>query len=132
MGPAVLWFDWREYDEDIVRCVSECLPEGERFTFELRDSLFPRGFDILLRRGETAVAIPYGPERMDRDTTLRAVQAFLSPGWQLRCFAPSLRNDTLGFCLLSAADWGRLEAAFGARTVAREFRPIGPNSRMFD
>ena len=28
MSPAAFWFDWREYDEDIVRCVSESLPES--------------------------------------------------------------------------------------------------------
>ena len=131
MGPAVFWFDWREYDEDIVRCIGESLPERDRFDFELRDSPLPRGFDILLKRGGQTAAIPYAPERMDRDTTLRAVQAFIAPDYQLRCFVPSMENDTLGFCLLSSADWRQLEAEFGARAVARQFRPIGPNSRMF-
>ena len=131
MGPAVFWFDWREYDEDIVRCIGESLPERDRFDFELRDSPLPRGFDILLKRGGQTAAIPYAPERMDRDTTLRAVQAFIAPDYQLRCFVPSMENDTLGFCLLSSADWRQLEAEFGDRAVARQFRPIGPNSRMF-
>ena len=131
MSPAVFWFDWREYDEDIVRCVSESLPESARFAFELRDSPLPRGFDILLKRGKTTAAIPYAPDRMDRDTTLRALQAFLAPDWQLRCFVPSKGDDTLGFCLLSAAEWRELEAAFGSRAVARHFQPIGPKSRIF-
>ena len=43
MSPAVFWFDWREYDEDIVRCVSESLPESARFAFELRDAAGPAG-----------------------------------------------------------------------------------------
>lgn len=131
MGPAVFWFDWRECDEDIVRCIGESLPEGDRFAFELRDSPLPRRFDILLKRNGRAAAIPYAPERMDLDTTLKAVQAFIAPDYQLRCFVPSMENDTLGFCLLSSEDWGRLEAEFGARAVARQFRPIGPDSRMF-
>lgn len=132
MGPAVFWFDWREYDEDIVRCISESLPEErDRFDFELRDSPLPRGLDILLKRGGQTAAIPYAPEQMDRDTTLRAVQAFIAPGYQLRCFVPSMKSDTLGFCLLSSEEWGRLEAEFGARIVARQFRHIGPDSRMF-
>ena len=92
MSPAVFWFDWREYDGDIVRCVSESLPESARFAFELRDSPLPRGFDILLKRGKTTAAIPYAPDRMDRDTTLRALQAFLAPDWQLRCFVPFQRG----------------------------------------
>ena len=131
MSPAVFWFDWREYDEDIVRCVSESLPESARFAFELRDSPLPRGFDILLKRGGTSAAIPYAPDQMDRDTTLRALQAFLAPDWQLRCFVPSKGSDTLGFCLLSSPEWKALETAFGVRAVARQFQPIGPESRMF-
>ena len=75
MSPAVFWFDWREYDEDIVRHVSEALPEGARFELEVRDSVLPRGLDILLKKGDAAAAIPYRPEQMDRDTTLKAVQA---------------------------------------------------------
>ncbi len=131
MSPAVFWFDWREYDEDIVRHVSEALPEGARFELEVRDSVLPRGLDILLKKGDAAAAIPYRPEQMDRDTTLKAVQAFIAPDWQLRCFVPSMRNDTLGFVLLSEGEWRKLEDAFGVRTVARQFQPIGPNSRMF-
>ena len=131
MGPAVFWFDWREYDEDIVRCIGESLPEEAGFAFELRESPLPRGFDILLTVNGVTAAIPYGPDRMDRDTTLRAVQARIGPEWQLRCFAPSLGGDTLGFCLLPTEDWERLEAEFGARDVARHFRPVGPESRLF-
>ena len=127
-GP-LLWVDWRDYDEWIVQGVCEQLPAC--FTYEVRDSVLPRGQDILLVRDGTAAAIPYAPERMDRDTTLRAVQAFIAPDYQLRCFVPSMENDTLGFCLLSAADWRQLEAEFGARAVARQFRPVGPGSCMF-
>ena len=127
-GP-LLWVDWRDYDEWIVQGVCEQLPAC--FTYEVRDSVLPRGQDILLVRDGTAAAIPYAPERMDRDTTLRAVQAFIAPDYQLRCFAPSMENDTLGFCLLSAAEWRELEAAFGSRAVARHFQPIGPKSRIF-
>lgn len=131
MSPAVIWFDWREYDEDMVRCISESLPESDRFAFELRESALPRGFDILLKKRGEVTAIPYGPDQMDRDTTLRAIQAVIAPRWQLRCFTPSMKNDILGFCLLSSEDWGRLEAFFGARAVARRFQPIGPGSRLF-
>lgn len=131
MGPAVFWFDWRGYDEDIVRTVSESLPENARFGFEVRDCVLPRAIDILLRKDGVLTAIPYRPDRLDRDTTLKAVQRVIAPDWQLRCFVPSMRNDTLGFCLLSTAEWRRLETAFGVRTVARQFQPIGPNSRMF-
>lgn len=129
-GP-LLWVDWRDYDEWIVEGVCERLPENARFRFEVRDSVLPRGQDILLEKDGVLTLIPYAPDRMDRDTTLKAVQAAIAPAYQLRCFVPSLPNDTLGFCLLPATEWNRLEESFGVRNVARQFQPIGPNSRMF-
>lgn len=127
MGPAVFWIDWREYDEDIARAVSESLPPEDAFSFAVRDSVLPRGIDILLD-GEP---IPYAPDRLDRDTTLKAVQARLAPDYQLRFWVPSAGGDILGFCLLSAESWRRLEEEFGVRAVARCFQPIGENSRLF-
>lgn len=116
---------------DIVRTVSEALPEAARFAFEVRDSVLPRGVDILLKKDAACAVIPYAPDRLDRDTTLKAIQAFIAPDWQLRCFLPSMANDTLGFCLLPAKQWKELEDAFGVCAVARQFQPAGPNSRMF-
>ncbi|MCI9644064.1 MAG: hypothetical protein HFF97_04985 [Oscillibacter sp.] len=103
-------------------------PEGARFHWEIRDSRLPRGSDILLGRDGVLEAIPYAPERMDRDTTLKAV---LDPDWQLRCFACSLADDTVGFCLLSTAEWRTLEEFFGSQAMARQFQPIGPGSCIF-
>lgn len=129
-GP-LLWVDWRDYDEDIAWTVRGKLPSADQFDVKTRDSVLPRGQDILLMKDGLTTAIPYAPDRLDRDTTLRAVQAQIAPAYQLRCFVPSMENDTLGFCLLTTALWRRLEETFGARTVARQFQPIGPNSRMF-
>lgn len=126
-----IWVDWRDYDEWIIQSVCERLPEGARFHWEMRDSRLPRGADILLGRDGVLEAIPYAPERMDRDTTLKAVQAQLDPDWQLRCFARSLADDTVGFCLLSTAEWRTLEESFGFQAVARQFQPIGPGSCIF-
>lgn len=128
---VLIWVDWRDYDEWVIQGVCERLPETARFRYEIRDSVLPRGSDILLGRDGALTAIPYAPDRMDRDTTLKAVQAQLAPDWQLRCFVYSMADDTVGFCLLSAAEWRELEAAFGARAVARHFQPIGPKSRIF-
>ena len=113
-GP-LLWVDWRDYDEWILQGICD----------------LPRGSDILLERNGALMAIPYAPDRMDRDTTLKAAQARIAPDYQLRCFLPSAGNDTIGFCLLSAAEWRELEAAFGPQAVARQFQPIGPESRLF-
>ena len=127
----LIWVDWRAYDEDIAWTVRNRLPPADQFEVETRDSVLPRGQDILLIKDGTSTAIPYGPDRLDRDTTLRALQAQIAPAYQLRCFVPSMVNDTLGFCHLPTVLWNRLETQFGARMAARQFQPIGPNSRMF-
>ena len=51
--------------------------------------------------------------------------------YQLRRFLPSAENDTIDFRLLSTAEWRELEAAYGPQAVARQFQPIGPESRLF-
>lgn len=126
-----IWVDWRDYDEWIIQGVCDRLPEKARFHYAIQDSSLPRGSDILLGRDGILTAIPYAPDHMDRDTTLKAVQAQLAPDWQLRCFVYSMADDTVGFCLLSTAEWQKLEAAFGPQTVARHFQPIEPRSCIF-
>ena len=129
-GP-LLWVDWRDYDEWILQGICERLPEPARFHYEIQDSDLPRGSDILLERNGALMAIPYAPDRMDRDTTLTASQDWICYDQAFRCFLPSAGNDTIGFCLLSTAEWRELEAAFGPQAVARQFQPIGPESRLF-
>lgn len=128
---ALIWVDWREYDDAIIDYVNEYLPKEARVEYEVRNCAAPRGMDIVLKKNGVCAAVPYPSDRMDRDTTLRAVQAYLAPAYRLRLFMGSLGCDTLAFCVLPEEQWRRLEAAFGTGTVARHFRPVGPDSVMF-
>ena len=69
---------------------------------------------------------------MDRDTTLKSVQEYLLPDYQIRWYMGSLGGDTLAFCILTASQWNELEREFGAEKVAYYFAPVRPDSRMFD
>lgn len=130
-GSALIWVDWREYDDAIIDYVNEYLPPEARIEYEVRDCAAPRGVNIVLKKDGVCAAIPYPPDRMDRDMTLRAVQAHLEPVYRLRLFTGSLGCDTLAFCLLPEGQWQRLEAAFGTGYVARHFQPVGPDSVLF-
>ena len=50
----------------------------------------------------------------------------------MRWFVESLGNDTLGFTVLSGAEWAKLDDEFGADTVRYYFEPIDFESDMFN
>ena len=77
---AIIWIDWREYDEDVVNYFND----------------------------------------------------FVQPDYEVRWFAESLGNDTLGFTVLSGAEWAKLDDEFGADTVRYYFEPIDFESDMFN
>lgn len=128
---ALIWIDWREYDEAIIDYVNDCLPPNARIEYEVRNSDAPRGIDIFLKKGGVYTAIPYLPEQMDRDTTLRAIQDCLAPAYGLRLYTGSLGCDTLGFCVLPEEQWKQLDTRFGENFVSGHFQPIGPGSVLF-
>ncbi len=65
----------------------------------------PYGDDIVLKNGNKELQIPYGDEQ-DRDVTINISMTF-KPDYEVRWFAESLGNDTLGFTVLSGAEWGQ-------------------------
>lgn len=129
---ALVWIDWREEDADIPAYFNEKLPPQSRIDFAVTESRQKRGFDLLLFKNGVSAPIPYAEDRADRDTTLRSLQAYLFPEYQIRCCTESLGSDTLGFCLLSTAQWGRLEQEFGAESVANSFAVIQTDSVLFN
>lgn len=129
---AVIWIDWGEEDEYILRYFNNHLPEDRKIRFEVADSDTERGFDIILEKDGTRTPIPYDDDSASRDVTLIAAQEYLSPAYQIRWYADSLGSDTLGFCLLPSGEWEALEREFGAEKVQFHFAPISPDSRMFD
>ena len=91
----------------------------------------PYGDDIVLRKDDKELQIPYGDEQ-DRDVTIKYFNDFVKPDYEVRWFIESLGNDTLGFTVLSGAEWANLEDEFGADTVRYYFEPINLESNRFN
>ena len=91
-----------------------------------------RGVDIFLHKNGISTAIPYADECTDRDTTLKSIQKYVSPKYQIRWYMDSLGGDTLAFCIGLTSHWEQLEQEFGAEKVAYYFAPIHEDSVMFE
>ena len=126
---AIIWIDWREYDEDVVNYFNDMMDEP--IDIQTVSNGKPYGDDIVLKNGNKELQIPYGDEQ-DRDVTIKYFNDFVKPDYEVRWFAESLGNDTLGFTVLSEAEWANLEDEFGADTVRYYFEPINLESNMFN
>ena len=126
---AIIWIDWREYDEDVVNYFNDMMDEP--IDIQTVSNGKPYGDDIVLKNGNKELQIPYGDEQ-DRDVTIKYFNDFVKPDYEVRWFAESLGNDTLGFTVLSGAEWANLEDEFGADTVCYYFEPINLESNMFN
>ena len=126
---AIIWIDWREYDEDVVRYFNDMM--AEPIDIEIVSNGKPYGDDIVLKNGNKELQIPYGDEQ-DRDVTIKYFNGFVKPDYEVRWFTESLGNDTLGFTVLSGAEWAKLDDEFGADTVRYYFEPIDFESDMFN
>lgn len=102
---TVIWIDWKEYDDAIVECIANIIP----LQYEVKASALPREMDIVLQYKNRQMEIPYATTNTDCDTTLRAIAKIIQPDYEIRWYFPSLGNDTLGFCVLSAQNWKFLE-----------------------
>lgn len=56
--------------------------------------------------------IPY-EEKMDRDNTIKYLNEYIKPIYEIRFCMESLGNDALAFCLLEENLWNELEKEFG-------------------
>ena len=126
---AIIWIDWREYDEDVVNYFNDMMDEP--IDIQTVNNGKPYGDDIVLQKGDKELQIPYGDEK-DRDVTIKCFNEFVKPDYEVRWFTESLGNDTLGFTVLSGAEWANLEDEFGADTVRYYFEPINLESNMFN
>lgn len=126
---AIIWIDWREDDEDVVNYFNDMMDEP--IDIQTVSNGKPYGDDIVLKKGDKELQIPYGDEQ-DRDVTIKYFNDFVKPDYEVRWFAESLGNDTLGFTVLSGAEWANLEDEFGADTVRYYFEPINLESNMFN
>ena len=126
---AIIWIDWREYDEDVVNYFNDMMDEP--IDIQTVSNGKPYGDDIVLKHGNKELQIPYDDEQ-DRDVTIKYFNDFVKPDYEVRWFAESLGNDTLGFTVLSGAEWANLDDEFGADTVRYYFEPINLESNMFN
>ena len=126
---AIVWIDWREDDEDVVRYFNDMMDEP--IHIQTVSNGKPYGDDIVLQKGDKELLIPYGDEQ-DRDVTIKYFNDFVQPDYEVRWFAESLGNDTLGFTVLSGPEWAKLNDEFGADVVRYYFEPIDFESDMFN
>ena len=126
---AISWIDWREDDEDVVNYFNDIMDEP--IDIQPVSNGKPYGDDIVLQKGDKKLLIPYGDEK-DRDVTIKYFNDFVKPDYEVRWFAESLGNDTLGFTVLSGAEWAKLNDEFGADVVRYYFEPIDFESDMFN
>lgn len=126
---AIIWIDWREDDEDVVRYFNDMMDEP--IDIQTVSNGKPYGDDIVLQKGDKELLIPYGDEQ-DRDVTIKYFNDFVQPDYEVRWFTESLGNDTLGFTVLSGPEWAKLDDEFGADTVRYYFEPIDFESDLFN
>ena len=126
---AIIWIDWREYDEDVVNYFNDMMDEP--IDIQTVSNGKPYGDDIVLKNGDKELQIPYGDEQ-DRDVTIKYFNDFVKPDYEVRWFTESLGNDTLGFTVLSGTEWTKLNDEFGADVVRYYFEPIDFESDMFN
>ena len=68
---AITWIDWREYDEDIISYFNGLLPQEDIVDVEIKEIKLGRGIDIILKKGNKTLTIPYEDDRTDRDITIK-------------------------------------------------------------
>lgn len=126
---AIIWIDWREDDEDVVNYFNDMMDEPIDIQTVSNGKSY--GDDIVLQKGDKELLIPYGDEK-ERDVTIKYFNEFVKPDYEVRWFTESLGNDTLGFTVLSGAEWAKLDDEFGADTVCYYFEPIDLESNIFN
>ena len=126
---AIIWIDWREDDEDVVRYFNDMMDEPIDIQTVSNGKAY--GDDIVLQKGDKELQIPYGDEQ-DRDVTIKYFNDFIKPDYEVRWFVESLGNDTLGFTVLSGAEWAKLNDEFGEDVIRYYFEPIDFESDMFN
>ena len=77
---AIIWIDWREYDEDVVNYFNDMMDEP--INIQTVSNGKPYGDDIVLKNGNKELQIPYGDEQ-DRDVTIKYFNDFVKP--DMRC-----------------------------------------------
>ena len=129
---AITWIDWREYDEDIISYFNGLLPQEDIVDVEIKEIKSGRGIDIILKKDNKTLAIPYEDDETDRDITIKTLDEFISPKYQIRLFSESLGDDTLAFTVLNSDEWKELENEFGKEKLEFFFTPVSQFKGIFN
>ena len=129
---AITWIDWREYDEDIISYFNGLLPQEDIVDVEIKEIKLGRGIDIILKKGNKSSPIPYEDDRTDRDITIKTLNDFISPKYQIRVFMESIGDDTLAFTVLNSDKWKELENLVGKEKLDFFFTPVSELKGIFN
>ena len=129
---AITWIDWREYDEDIISYFNGLLPQEDIVDVEIKEIKLGRGIDIILKKGNKTLTIPYEDDRTDRDITIKTLNDFISPKYQIRVFMESIGDDTLAFTVLNSDEWKELENLVGKEKLDFFFTPVSELNGLFN
>ena len=129
---AITWIDWREYDEDIISYFNCLLPQEDIVDVEIKEIKLGRGIDIILKKDNKTLTIPYENDKTDRDITIKTLNDFIAPKYQIRVFIESLGDDTLAFTVLNSDEWKELENSVGKEKLDFFFTPISQFKGIFN
>lgn len=129
---AITWIDWREYDEDIISYFNCLLPQEDIVDVEIKEIKLGRGIDIILKKDNKTLTIPYENDKTDRDITIKTLNDFIAPKYQIRVFMESLGDDTLAFTVLNSDEWKELENSVGKEKLDFFFTPISQFKGIFN
>jgi len=129
---AITWVDWREYDEDIISYFNGLLPQEDIVNLEIREIKLGRGIDIILKKDNKTLTIPYEDDSTDRDITIKTLNDFIAPKYQVRVFMESIGDDTLAFTVLNSDEWKELENSIGREKLDFFFTPVSELKGIFN
>ena len=92
---AIIWIDWREYDEDVVNYFNDMMDEPIDIKTVSNGKAY--GDDIVLQKGDKELQIPYVDEQ-DRDVTINISMTLLS--LTMRCVGLLKALETIRSALL--------------------------------
>lgn len=56
---ALIWVDWRDFDESIIEYFNKKLPDEDKIQFECVETEKERGVDIFMKKNGVSAPIPY-------------------------------------------------------------------------
>lgn len=107
----VFWVGWRQSDETIIDACETVLRTGD-LAGECVAAGQDGGYRVFIRAGARSEEVPLSYSLRDRQITLRALNDFLAPEYEIRLCLDSIGGDALAFLPLASARWRELEQRF--------------------